>query len=100
VGWRRGNGLPSIVMWSCDLTLTAGDLMVPPLTTTRPAAIQSSACRREHRPARAITLAMRVVSPFPESGGSHPRGRFGLGSPRRSLLLLRAMARFFDIRCG
>src|SRR5580693_8517790 len=30
-----------------------------PLTATRPAAIQASASRREHSPARAITLAMR-----------------------------------------
>ena len=41
------------------LTLKAGLVSTSPLTLTRPAAIQASASRREHSPARAITLAMR-----------------------------------------
>ena len=53
---RRGNGLPSTVMRSRAVTLSAGDAIVAPLTATRPAAIHSSASRREASPARAIDL--------------------------------------------
>jgi hypothetical protein len=37
----------------------AGDEITAPLTETRPSTIQASASRREARPARAMTLAMR-----------------------------------------
>ena len=40
-------------------TLKAALVRTVPLTATRPAAIQASASRREQRPARAMTLAMR-----------------------------------------
>jgi hypothetical protein len=43
-------------------TLKAGLSSTLPLTLTRPSAIQRSASRREQRPARAITLAMRSPS--------------------------------------
>ena len=46
-------------MRSEAVTLSAGEEITLPLTATRPAAIQASASRREARPARAITLAMR-----------------------------------------
>src|SRR5580704_4645755 len=46
-------------MRSRSVTLRAGEAIGAPLTATRPAAIQASASRREARPARAITLAMR-----------------------------------------
>src|SRR6185437_12181920 len=41
------------------VTVTAGLVRIAPSTRTRPSAIQRSASRREQRPARAITLAMR-----------------------------------------
>src|ERR1700722_244748 len=66
-----------MVMRSRAVTLTAGEAIVCPLTATRPAAIQSSASRREHRPARAITLAMR--SPWLDaSPAGDGRARSGL----------------------
>ena len=46
-------------------TVKAGVLNVCPLTLTRPSAIQRSASRREHSPARAITLATRSESLAP-----------------------------------
>src|SRR6516164_9632749 len=46
-------------MRSHSVTLSAAELIGAPLTATRPAAIHSSASRREASPARAITLAMR-----------------------------------------
>src|ERR1700724_953738 len=58
-------------MRSRAVTFTAGDETVLPLMATRPAAIHSSASRREHRPARAITLAMRS-SPRPACGERAP----------------------------
>src|SRR5205807_7087454 len=41
------------------VTVTAGLVSTVPSTTTRPSAIQRSASRREHSPARAITFAIR-----------------------------------------
>ena len=49
--------------------MSAGLSRTLPLTVTRPAAIHVSASRREHRPARAITLAMRLPSRTSESVG-------------------------------
>src|SRR5712671_3448536 len=46
-------------MRSPSATLRAGLLSFLPLTMTRPSAIQRSASRREHRPARASRLAIR-----------------------------------------
>src|SRR5260370_209010 len=46
-------------MWLAGVTVTAGLVSIVPSTRTRPSAIQRSASRREHRPARAITLAIR-----------------------------------------
>ena len=62
-----GNGFPSIRTRSLAETSTAGVVRILPLTLTRPSAIQRSASRREHRPARAIALAMRRGAPA--SGG-------------------------------
>ena len=45
--------------------INAGEAIAVPLTATRPAAIQSSASRREASPARAITLAIRSPSSSP-----------------------------------
>jgi hypothetical protein len=59
-----GSGWPSTSMRSELVTLHAGEAITAPLTATRPAAIHVSAARREHSPARAMTLAMR--SPRPE----------------------------------
>ena len=56
---RGGNGLPSTAMASLAVTSSAGELMTRPLTVTRPCVIHSSASRREARPARDTTLAMR-----------------------------------------
>lgn len=78
---RRGSGLPSTVTRSRVVTLIAGDEIVPPLTATRPAAIQSSASRREHRPARAITLAMRFSSLRPCAKGASWKWRRRSFSP-------------------
>src|ERR1700731_914819 len=41
------------------VTVTAGLVSTVPSTATRPSATQRSASRREHSPARAITLAIR-----------------------------------------
>src|SRR5260221_10653612 len=54
------------------VTVTAGLVRMVPSTRTRPSAIQRSASRREHRPARAITLAMRspaLATPTPSASG-------------------------------
>src|SRR5712671_763668 len=113
-------------MRSAAVTFSAGDAITRSLTATRPAAIQASASRRDVRPARAITFAMRSAS-FGAGGAAGPpggRGRnglplgpFGLGLGRPSAkpararrgsrgprglnpslpsLLLRVMARFTD----
>ena len=58
-------------------TLKAGEVSTLPLTLTRPAAISSSASRREAMPARASRLAMRSPG---SSAASPVRGR-GLRSP-------------------
>ena len=50
---------PSTLMVSFEVMMVAGVLMYAPLTSTRPASIQRSASLREHRPARAITFAIR-----------------------------------------
>ena len=65
---RGGNGLPSTVMTSLAVTSSAGELMTRPLTVTRPCVIHSSASRREARPARATTLAMRSPDFFSRGG--------------------------------
>src|SRR5471030_994531 len=52
-------GVPSTTMRSAAVTLSAGEEITTTLTETRPSAIQASAWRREARPARAMTLAMR-----------------------------------------
>src|SRR5438067_463065 len=46
-------------MASLSLTLTAAEAMILPLSAIRPSEIMRSASRREHTPARAMTLAMR-----------------------------------------
>jgi tRNA(adenine34) deaminase len=60
---RTGKGLPSTLMLSLPVTLRAGDAITAPLTLTRPAAIQSSASRREHSPARAGNRTLRDKDP-------------------------------------
>ena len=65
-----GSGLPSTVILSVAVTFSAGDVILLPLTDTRPASIQASASRREARPARAITLAMRSAALAGGSGTS------------------------------
>ena len=65
-------------MASRSLTSSAGLVSTSPLTTTRPASIHSSASRREHKPARAITLAMRsccTLAGFGVSGSKFFCGR-------------------------
>src|ERR1700741_4835516 len=47
---------------SSAVTLSAGEGIFLPLTTTRPASISRSASRREHTPARAKRLAIRSPS--------------------------------------
>ena len=49
-------------------TTWAGVVSTLPLTATRPAAIQASASRREHSPAWAIALAMRMGAPAMAAG--------------------------------
>ena len=44
---------------SAGTTFSAGEVMTFPFTATRPASISFSASRREARPERAMTLAMR-----------------------------------------
>jgi hypothetical protein len=70
---RARNGAPSTSIWSAAETLSAGEEITAPLTATRPAAIQASASRREVRPTRAITLAMRSpgMSVFSAIRGLH-----------------------------
>ena len=58
VGSAVGSGLPSTVTRSPGPAL-AGPVRTLPFSATRPASIQASASRREHRPARAISFAMR-----------------------------------------
>ena len=48
-----------LVLVGMTTTIVAALVMTTPFTSTRPAAIHSSASRREHRPTRAMTLAMR-----------------------------------------
>src|SRR5690348_8516505 len=52
-------GLPSTRMSCASVTSRAGLISTLPSTETRPSAIQRSASRREHNPARARRLAMR-----------------------------------------
>ena len=54
-----GISMPSRWMLSPGITLKAGEDSARPLTLTRPAAISSSASRREAMPARASRLAIR-----------------------------------------
>ena len=57
--------------------MTAGLVSTVPSTATRPSAIQRSASRREHSPARASILAMRSgAAPAAASAhcGPHPLG--------------------------
>ena len=67
-----GISMPSRWMISPGITLKAGEARARPLTLTRPAAINSSASRREARPARASRLAMRSPASSVTSAG---RGR-------------------------
>src|SRR5215469_7111627 len=56
-------------------TTNAGLLIFAPSTTTRPAAIQASASRREQRPARAMRLAIRSSPSALGPSGRAPSGR-------------------------
>ena len=67
------------------VTVTAGLASTAPSTETRPSAIQRSASRREHRPARASNLAMRSgAAPSPAAGSAssrlHPPGGLDKGA--------------------
>ena len=64
------------------VTLSAGEEITAPLTATRPAAIQASASRREARPARAITLAMRSPGFSLIALVGHARSRIRLAAIR------------------
>ena len=85
-------------MRSASDTVTAGEVRTVPLTATRPATTQLSAVRREHRPARAITLAMRSASSVRAARGAAPGGgvlsRFG--APLRSPKLFLPPKLFFS----
>src|SRR6185312_1157444 len=62
------SGLSSTVTRLVPVTFRAGEAITAPSTLTRPSSTIFSASRREHRPARAITLAMRSPSgPGPAS---------------------------------
>jgi hypothetical protein len=61
-GSASGIGLPSTRMSCAPESASAGLVSTLPSTVTRPSDIQRSASRREHKPARARSLAMR--SPF------------------------------------
>jgi hypothetical protein len=77
-----------MVTLSLDVTSTAGVVSSFPLTQTRPWLIHRSASRREHMPARAMALAMRVGSP----------GALGAGRFVATLRALGAFAlRFLDM---
>ena len=68
--------MPSSSIVSSGMTLKAGEHSFTPLTLTRPAAISSSASRREAMPARASRLAMRSLSAAPSSSDRRgPAGR-------------------------
>jgi hypothetical protein len=58
-------------MRSVGDTSNAGLVRTLPLTLTRPCSIQRSASRREHSPARASALAMRI-GPAIAAGVSWP----------------------------
>ena len=60
-----------------DVTATAGVDSTLPSRRTLPASIQRSASRREHKPARAITLAMRSAL-----SGSGPLAARGIHKSR------------------
>ena len=64
----RRQCLPSTVTTSLAVTSSAGELMMRPLTVTRPCTIHSSASRREASPARDTTLAMRSPDFFSRGG--------------------------------
>src|SRR5215467_13135594 len=83
-------------MRSCAVTLSAGELMAFPFTVTRPAAIQASASRREARPARAITLAMR--SPDLSVFSAILIVRHGRACPGHPRLLCRSVYKDVDAR--
>ena len=76
-----GNGLPSTTILSSGPTVKAGESSIFPLTLTRPSRIHRSASRREHSPARAMTLAMRSSS-WPLS---MPEGNNRSGDNRRQV---------------
>ena len=63
-GITIGNAMPSTSIRLAPVTVTAGLVKISPSTATRPASIQRSASRREHRPARAMTLAIRSGRPL------------------------------------
>src|SRR5439155_6762916 len=54
------------------VTVTAGLVSTAPSTMPRPSAIQRSASRREHSPARASTLAMRCAASAVAVGSAIP----------------------------
>src|SRR5215469_16907937 len=58
-------------------TTNAGLVIFAPSTTTRPAAIQASASRREQRPARAMRLAIRSSPSALAPSGRAPSARGG-----------------------
>ena len=82
---RARSGAPSTTIRSAAVTLSAGEEITAPLTATRPAAIQASASRREARPTRAITLAMRSPGYVSLFGHSETSSRLGLCRASTSL---------------
>src|SRR6185437_15620973 len=85
-------------MRSEGVTLRAGEEMTAPLTATRPATIHASASRRDARPARAITFAIRSPGTcFPEVSAMGRLRRAGTcpGHPR---LLCRSVYKGVDAR--
>ena len=71
-GSGAGSGLPSTRMRSLGETSSAGLASTVPLTLTRPCSIQRSASRREHSPARASALAMRIGPAGAAAAGGSP----------------------------
>src|SRR5690606_33144195 len=86
-----GSGCPSTTIRSCAPTTKAGVSSRRPFTRTRPSAIQRSASRREHRPARARTLAMRSpltsASVIARSSGRADEGGEDLPVPGADVVL-------------
>ena len=89
---RSASGLPSTVTLSSSVTFSAAEARTLPFTRTRPAAIHSSASRREHSPARAITLAMR--SPSWSFSGVFPREADRSGALRGGRFALKLLSSF------